>query len=290
MVLALVRMPPYLRLAVNLGKAQKAIAAHKYITAENTLKSIVKEFPALQEPKAYLLIAACYNMHYDVALKTDNELRNFLNVFEDTQDETENAVRYLSVALAEDSTIRDRIALASADSVAGLMKLLKEVDSTTDDNRLSSKYLIADKLYDMERYEECKRELSNIIKEKPEHYFALSLMAATNRHLKHFDEAIANCDAILEVNREETGAMLQKAKVELARKDSKKAAVYLAQAKAIDPIDITVMEVQTLIAHFEGKNEEANKLLVQMKVQEDDSDKVVYNRTANILNGKEIFN
>src|ERR1700748_1128090 len=53
MIIALVRVPPYLSVAINLGKAQNAINARKYKTAEKALDKVLAKVPDNTEAQLY---------------------------------------------------------------------------------------------------------------------------------------------------------------------------------------------------------------------------------------------
>ena len=291
MIISLVNVPKYLSLASDLGKAQSAINAHKYITAEKEATKVLASFPDMQEAKAYLLIAASYNMHIETAKQMYGDLQGKkVDIDAGVQKKAEQALNFIVSLVMYDSTIQRRIAAAAVDSTAGLKRLFEDIDSTASDYRLSSELLIADKFYDLGNYLECRDVLANIGKEQPDNYSMLALMAATNRRLKNYDKAIDNCDRILAFSSEDVNAMAQKAKIELLRNNATKAAEYVTRMKQLDPKNVSTLEAGTLLAFTNHNKEEMNKMLADLREHDADSENTVYNRTFRIVNGAETFN
>ena len=292
MLVAMIRVPEYIELAMNMGKAQKAIEEHRYITAEKNLEKVLAKFPELEEAKAYMLIAASYNLHLELAQRMYSTLTNKkLTIDADVKREAEQAISFIAAMAASDTVMPARIAIAANDSVSGLMALYKQVDSSNAQFKLSSEYLIADKLFDLRKYHESKEIVINIIKEDRTSYSALALLAAIDRHLKNYDDAIKTCDKALEMfNREDVNVIAQKAKIELARGNNNKSAEYIEEALKIDPQSLAALEVKTLLKYFTGNKDESGKLLAEIRRVEPDSEKLVYFRTLRVLNGTETFN
>src|SRR5262249_15650127 len=120
-------------------------------------------------------------------------------------------------------------------------------------------------------------------------YPALHLMAAVNRTQARYDDAIANCNTILEMNKEDVNAISQKAKIELKKKHDKEAAEYAEKEYTLSNKNVSALEVKIVVAWFAGKRESASQLLEQIKNEETDGEKVVCNRTLDVVNGKEIY-
>lgn len=287
MVIALTKVPPYFALATHLGRAQKAIAAHKYKTAQKGLEGILQKYPNLQEPKELMLIAACYNLDGATALQMYNDIKDReVKSDNDTKILAENALSYLGDCFSYDSTIAERVELAATDSVPGLMRLYKVIKDSAAEDKASSELQVASRLYDMNDFQDCKDICYSILGTKPRYYPAISMLAAAYRRLGYYDDAIDICKKGLVINNEDVIMLSQEGKIEMARKNYTQAARYIDQATALDKNNLIVVETQALLAHFTGKTAVANDMLAQLRDKEKDSTKPVYTRTLNVINGK----
>ncbi len=292
MVLSIIRIPPYISTAIELGKAQNAMKAHKYVTAQKHLKTVLQNAPAFANGKASMFIASAYNFDLEVARQMYAEMNGVnVDIDEDLQTEANTAMNYVSAMLAYDTTMDERLTTASKDSTSGLLRLYQQVDTAYagPDVKLMSAFQIANRLYDWGNYDACKKILTKILATSPQHYMAMQLMAATDRHLQLYDEGIAYCNKILETNSENIGAIFQKARIEMLRKNFPKAMAYGKELAAIDPKNIFTLEINALSANAAGDKGKANSVLAQIKTI-DDSEQIVYKRTQGVINGTEIYN
>ncbi len=292
MALSIIRIPPYIHTAIEFGKAQNAMKAHKYFTAQNHLKTVLQNAPAFNNGKASMFIAAAYNFDVDVARQMFTEINGVnVDIDEDLETEARTAMNFVSAMLANDTTIGDRLEAASKDNSAGLLRLFQEVDSSAIDidTKLMSEYRIADRFYDWQNFDSCKLILNRILLVSPTHYAALQLMAATDRHLKLFDEGLAYCDKILQLNRENVNAIFLKARIELVRKNFTKAAAYRKEIATIAPGNIGCLEIDAVLAQSAGDNAKAKTLLAQIKTI-DDSEQMIYKRMDSVINGNAPYN
>ena len=281
-------MPQYLYAAVDYGRAQKAIDAHKYLTAQKNLASVLKKFPDEKIAKADMLIAACYNRDFAVAGQMFDQLEH--ETFEnDILEKTNEAVAFLTALVPVDTGFLGRLNNAAKDSVAGLQKLFNETDTSGAKDQALQEYLIADRMFDFGAYEESKKITTTILSKSPDNFGALQLRASLNRNLKNYDEAIADCDKMLTINKEDVLAISQKAKIELKRKNDKAATAYADQAYRLDNKNLGALEAKALVDYYTGKKDEGTKILADIKSGEPDTAQVIYSRTLKVYNGTDSY-
>lgn len=288
MIFSMAQLPKYVGVAGAFGRAEKAIESRNYVTAQRNLEKVLQKLPSFKLAQAYMLIASCYNS--DIAKARELFPRLEHQTFEsDVLGEMNAAVAFLTAMIPQDSTFADRLIMAGKDSVPGLQKLFDELDSSQADDRHTLQYYVADQVYELGRYNECKQMLQRILKDEPDNYLALSLLAPVNRNLGNFDEAIADCDKALEINHEDVAAWAQKARIELKRKQDAKASEYASKAYAIDNKNLYAMESIAMVAYFTGKKDECDKMVARIKAEETDSVQVIYTRLQKIINGTESY-
>ncbi len=290
MLFSMTRVPVYYRLASDYGKAKKAIEARNFMTAEKYLKKVLETVPGYEEAKAYRLIAACYNLQTELAKSLYSDLQyKKLDIDGSVRIKTEQAIEFLGDLYEFDTTFPKKLSVALKDSAAGLMNLYAQIDTTHEEYLAVSELLIADKLYEMDRIVDCDTILTRLYRRRPDFYGGYGLLSAVNRRLGNFDEAIANCNMLLQVNNEDVGTIALKARIELARKNLKKAAEYISVAEAIDPRNHYLLEARTLLAYFKGDMPKSRQLLAELNKLEPDSEKLVYKRVLAIVDGITTF-
>jgi hypothetical protein len=62
-IISLVRTQRYVSAAIHLGRAENAIENKQFVTAENELTAVLKDFPDHLISNGNMLIASCYSMN-----------------------------------------------------------------------------------------------------------------------------------------------------------------------------------------------------------------------------------
>ncbi len=288
MLFSMAQLPRYMGAAADFARAESAIESHNYVTAQREIEKVLRKLPSFKLAKAYMLIACCYNKELEKAGGIYAELEH-QTLDDDVVGRINTAVAFLSDMVPQDTTFSDRLMAAKKDSVPGLRKLFHELDTAYANDKNVLQYLVADAVYDMKDYVACKAMLDTILSREPDYYLALSLLAPVHRNLGKYDEAIADCNKLLEINHEDVGTISQMSRIELKRKHDKEAASYAERAYAIDSKDISAMEAMAMVAWFAGKKQECEQMLARIKNEEADSELIVYNRVLRVVNGTESY-
>ncbi len=298
LIIGIVRVAPMLQLALDLSRAQKAIAAHKYITAQNELKNIVAQRPDFIEAKYLFFIAACYNQERDLAQGFFKEFDGVrLDLDDDIQSKAQDAAIFVNSIIMFDTSVDDSIDAAALVSSGRLLRLFEVVDTshfTADGGdtlgrreRLNSLFCIAHKMFDLKFYDETRDMAKRILRYDPGHYNTIGLLATLNTRLKRYDEAIANCNQQLAINCEDIYFLAMKARLEVKKRDGKNAALHADEAYRLAPKNPYALEAKAVLAWFNTKPPEAERFLGLLKAVEDDSEKVIYQRAARVINGSD---
>lgn len=118
----------------------------------------------------------------------------------------------------------------------------------------------------------------------------LLLKAAVQYDLKDYEAAIATCNNVLQSDPEAVDAMLLAAECQLALQDNAKAASYLNQAVATDPLDVRPLLLRGYLASLDNTlGLPGNVDFVRVtKLGADDDKAVVYKAIAQMLSGKSL--
>lgn len=284
MLIGMFRMPLYFSSAIHLSRAEKAMDEKLYQTAQNELKQVVEAFPDNTEANAKLFIASGRNLDMLLFSKTyDNIIgKNFED--QTLLKEVEGVMAFVQSIYPKDTMLNIKVDMVK-DSSAFLLTLFDTYKNNED--YLVAGVAVSNCLYDLKDYEATEKVLEEVLKVQNNFYPALSLLAATKRNLKKFDEAIAVCDKMMEENKEDINALSQKTRIEIKRKNDKQASFYATQAVKINPESIVAMEAQAMVNYFTGKKAESINLLtaIQQKEKATGDDSTISSRLRLVING-----
>jgi len=283
MVISLVRTQLYISAAIHLGKAENAIEQKQFITAQKELALVINKFPKDLSANAYMMIASAYNLDFAAYDAAYNQIADVKTEDESLLNRVNSASEFIVEGLPKDTLLYQKVVLAGKDK----QRLLALIDSTEE---LGLKIHIANFLYDMKDYSHVEDIVNKVLATDAEFYPAIRLMSAVKRNTGHFDEAIAFCDRLLDINAQDIYAFSQKARIELKRKHDKDAAVFAAKAIELDPDNDSALEAKAMVDYFAGKRKESFSSLARIKVHETESgDSTISKRLMPIINGSEIY-
>lgn len=288
MVISTLRLPKSFSAALNLSRAETAMEDHRYYTAQRELTQVLKVFPDNPTINAKLLIASAYNWDLNTTRTVYDKIVN-KTFDEDVLQQIELALLNFDNIFPNDSTLVPRIdqVQTNADS---LKLLFAQLDSARGPDFVFGGKYIADKLYDIKQYQDSEIMLQEVLKESPDYYPALGLLAAVKRNTGDYEGALAICDQLLRSNKEDIDILAQKARIELKRRRLQAAEVYIKQAQAIAPDEIITMEAQAMWYYFSNKKTEALKILESIKEKEGAiGDHTISARLESILTGAVIY-
>jgi tetratricopeptide (TPR) repeat protein len=290
-IISLVRTSTYISAAIHLGKAEKAIEKKLYVTAQREISYVLAEFPNDLITNSNMIIASCYNLDGANAQAAFDKVAKRSMEDQDLLSRANLAMEYIGKSFTPDSVTMKKI-IAAASSSSQLMKIYKSIDSlqtpAAGDDML--KVSVANCLYDLKDYTNANKIVADILKKDPNFYSALSLMSALNRNEGKYNEALACCDRMLLINREDIYAISQKARIELKRKHDKQAALHADEAMRINADNDSALEAKAMVEYFSGKKSESMATLNLIKKHESFSgDSTISKRLSGILDGSVIY-
>jgi len=283
MVVSLVRTQLYISAAVHLGKAENAIDQKHFVTAQQELALVINKFPDDLTANGYMMIASAYNLDFASYATAYGRIANKKTEDESFLNRVDAASAYIDQNFPKDTLMYKRIVAAANNKE----RLLALTDSTKE---IALKTHIANYLYEMKDYERVESIINNVLAVDSGFYQALSLMSAVKRNTGKYDEAIAFCDRLLNINAQDVYAFSQKARIELKRKHDKEAAVFAAKAIELDPDNDSAIEAKAMVDYFAGKKKESFASLAKIRSHEiSKGDSTISKRLIPIINGSEIY-
>lgn len=289
MIMGLLRMPPYLKTAMYLSKAEKAMDNKQYLTAQRELMNALSQFPENVEVNGKLIIASAKNLEFNRMWFAYNNILNKTIEDKELVFEIEGALQHVQTYFPLDTLINTRLNQLK-DTAFILVNFYDTLKIEHNQDLLMAGASIANRLYDINEFGKAIAILKDILSKDPNYYPALSLLSACYRNTGNYDDGIKACDQMLNINKEDLGAISQKARIELKRKNDAKAAEYAKEAMTIDPENISALEAKAMVEFFSNKKSDCLKTfaIIQKKESETGSNKIT-NRLQDIINGKVIY-
>lgn len=289
MIIGLFRMPTYLKTAIHLSRAEKAMETKKYVTAQNELAQVLTQFPDNIEANAKMAIAASYNWDFKAFFLSAAKLENKTTENEELINDVNRAFSKIETIIPKDTTLSAKMALIKDDP----QKLVTYFNAAVSNKQGEVPFqgiVIANYLYDLKDYKTCDQILDKVLDFSPEFYSALLLKSAVKRNTGDFDEALTICNRLLELNHEDVQCISQKSKIELKRNHDEDAAKYAHEALALDGTNISAMEAQALVDFYANRKNASIKMLELIKKQEAlNGETSVSTRLAAVINGSESY-
>lgn len=294
MIVGFTRMGTYMSHSIGLAKAENAIEAHKYRTAQAALKKVLVRFPDNQEAQANMLIAACYNQDVATVQEIYKKLEN--QQFEDQEllDRMGLALNFCGegVGIVDSITSNQVIAAHNSGSLKDI-KLLETMADTIQDPvyKRNTQFYIASFYYDLNDYVKSNQFLDSIFESAPDNYPGLSLKAAIARKNKQYDSAVSILKGMLERNREDVSVMGQLSRTELAASRNKEAAKWAKAAMDLDADNYYALEAQSMVDYFAGRKDKCLQRYDEIKAKEakDGGDSTISTRLYKIISGQEKY-
>jgi tetratricopeptide (TPR) repeat protein len=289
MVVGMVRMPTYVSAAIHLSRAEKAMDANLYLTAQRELQQVLTITPDNLPANARMFVAGFHNRDMPATMGAYNKLVNKHIEDSDLLQEVNDAITRIESRIPQDSTLNRQIEEVK-DSPEKLKRLFAELDSTNSPDVLVAGTLIANKLYDFQDYAAIERILEKVLERQDDYYDALGLMTAVKRNLGKYDEALQICDILLIDNQEDVSIISQKARIELKHKQDDQAALYARTAMLVNKDDILAQEAQAMVDFYANRKQESLRLLDSIRRQEiPTGDSTVSVRLSSIINGTTLY-
>lgn len=281
MLISLYNMPGFVKTAIYMHRAQKALEGHYYKTALNESDKVLARYPRNIQANAIRMVASSYNLDVLRLTQASAALEGISIEDKGLYQDMTDAMARVNQYFPNDTIVYQRVSNFKADSAA-VLKSFMNVISMKNELELCSKYILADKFYDIKAYHISDSLLQVILGVNREHIPALHLLAALKRNEEKYDEALGICDRLLAINHQDASALSQKARIEIKRHDDAMAGKYLAEAAEVDSTDLSVLETKAILQHLSGKSAESRQTLDKIKAA-DTEDGEIYKRTYKVL-------
>jgi tetratricopeptide (TPR) repeat protein len=286
-ILSLVRTQMYIAAAIHLGKGENAIEQSRFVTAQKEIAQVLQKFPNDLTANADMIIAGSYNLDFKAVGVAFNKISDKTIDDEDLVKRTTDALSFFGENTPKDTAMARKITAAQNDREE-LLQLEKQVDTVANDPAI--KGYIANCLFGLKDYTSVEHIMDSVLKEQPDFMGGLRLMSATKRETGQYDDALAYCDKMLDINKEDLYAISQKAKIELKRKNDSQAALYAREVMNIDSTSDSALEAVAMVDYFAGRNKLCNLELEKIRVMAAATvDSVIFKRLTLIVNGSVIY-
>jgi len=282
-------MPAYLTANVGIERADRAMAEHRYLSAQKALQDLRADFPDNIEVNGRLFVTGVQNRDARLVAEMYGKVIDRMVDDNALYASIMNAMREIDMMVSADSTLVAMIATRQND-LAGLYELFLQRDSTDGLNHVLDGTLIANRIYDMDEYLACELVLRRVLERDSTYYPACLLMSAVKRNLGKCDEGLAICDRLLERNKEDVGVIAQKARISLKCFDDLSGVIYAREAMELDSSNVSALEAQAMVAFFDHRSKVSRRLLNRIRERERGTgDSTVSTRLAAILDGTVSF-
>lgn len=278
-------MPAYLAANVGIERADRAMADHRYLSAQRTLWGLRTDFPDNIEVNGRLFVTGVRNWDQLLIAEMYGKIIGRFVDDDALYTRVTNAMGEIDATISVDSVLVDMIEARKHD-VVGLYGLFLQRDSIDGVNHVLEGTMIATKVYDRGDYDVCERILQRVLERDSTYYGACTLMAAVKRNLSKCTEGLALCDRMLERNREDVGVIAQKARISLRCFDDLSAVIYAREAMETDSGSVLAWEAQAMADFFNDRKERSRTLLNHIRERERATgDSTISTRLAAIIDG-----
>ncbi len=289
-LISLFRTQEYISAAIHLGRAEKAMEARHFATAQKEINKVLLKFPKDVVANADMIIAGSYNFDFESARQAYFNIEHKSIEDEALLAQINTSMDYIGQNFPKDTVTLQKINLASTDKTQ-LFKLYQHIDSTSANNEdLILKVHVANCLFELKEYESASDMMRNVLTSDSNFYSALSLMSAIKRNTGKYEEALNFCAKMLNLNKEDIYAISQQARIELKRRNDKDAAKYASEAMKINADNDSALEAKAMVDYFAGRKKESLAGLAAIKRHESSTgDQTISKRLTQIINGSEIY-
>lgn len=279
------RIPTIVSCGIDLARADKAMEARKYRTAQKLLVTVQHSYPENIETNGKMLVACVKNMDMQTAIENYVKIESKTFKNDHLLSQINSAMSHLESILPPDSLVVLRIE-AAKDSVSQLLAVFFSLNKTEGIEYASAGFTIASYLYALEDYDDAEVVVKSVLEVHSDHDFARLLLCAIKRQQGDLTSATEIGFRMLNENLENVSVLAQFAKIEMKRGDDVKAAKYVDQAMKLGEGSIEALEVRGMLDYLSG-DERSSRAMVQKirSMESSSSDGHVSARLENMING-----
>lgn len=286
-IFSLAKFPSTIRIGVEYERGLRAEKASKYSTAIKHYENVVKEYP--ESDKAMVRLYVSYykseeiNKAYEIFDKIAGPSPSNKKMKKELVDEVNETTRKLDTYYNPSKELYDKLQGMQNPKTQDIINVVKPF-ADKGPNEVFAAYYLADLYFDINNYNEASVVLSKVIAKNPDFYSGYLLQAAAFRELGKYDEAVGNCNKVLQHNVEDAGAYISLSKIELKRRNNEKGLEYAKKAYELEPEDFGIIANLALAYHYNNSPNERDKYY-KMYQDSERRDKYTDDLLKSIFNG-----
>jgi tetratricopeptide (TPR) repeat protein len=262
-LVAMIRLPDNISLGVHQVRGEKAFKNRQYVTAQKEYKSVVDKLPNYMDAKINLTLASFYAQDFGSFVALIGQLEGKMIEDRDLFGKLSYVMSQMEGYVPSDSFLSMRKTYADSAGNIPLAQMQKFVSGNPDDEYAAIS--LATDLFNNKTYGSADSILLNVLQKDPNHFGALSLMAALKRERGQFDESISYCDRLLSLNKESVYAMSSKSRTLLKRHRDDDAFRLAMEADKIIRDDSYNLATLALIYHFSNRIKERDEAMAKVR-------------------------
>jgi tetratricopeptide (TPR) repeat protein len=285
MVFGLTRLPANLSAAIHQKRGERAMAEHRYATAQRELQLAVKAQPTYIEGSLRLLIAAYYNEDYETAALTSQTLEGKKIDDDELFTAASDIVDKLNRHYPSDSL--QAFIAGREESVDAIPESAWVIYLKNHPEEDFASFGRAAGAIDRKEYAFADSIMRNALALDPEYTRTLQMMVTIKRELNQFDSAMWYADRLLAVNRELPSSFGTRARLLLKQKKDNEAYSAVQEGLRIDPKDSYCLSTLALVHHFRGAVHDRDALME--RGTKDTTLRAQFSYVSDVISGKENF-
>lgn len=253
------QFPHNIQPAVALERGIRAEKAKKYLTAVNEYKKVLEKYPNSELAIGRLFIAYYKSDKIYEAAEAISKIAGRESKKEDLVNEINQvADRMASLYYPSEelSQILSKHQNAQPEEIISVLK--PYVNKNPND--LMGAYYLADKLFDVKKFDESEQLVMGILKSYPDFNAGYLFLAAVCREKGQYERGLDYCQKVLEQNIESAQAYVSMSRIELKRHQDEQGLQLAEKAYSLDSDNAHVIANLALAYHYNGMLEERDRI------------------------------
>ena len=264
-IISVIKLPKNLSVGIHLARAEKAIKAQKYKTAQHEAATVLKILPDNKKALSDLMIASFYNGDLSTFIACSNALEgvDFEKDEMDTYYTLELLMKKADLMMPSDSLyhisrVYDSLNLVMPDST-----WKNYLSHFPDDAQANTIY--ASRLMDADNYTEAAHYVQLALNKQFDYLPALMYASSIYRQMDSCELSLKYCNQMLEMNKEHVYALSSKARTLLKQKKDKEALELALTSYDLDNEDVYSAATLAMANHFNNKIADRDKIINKYK-------------------------
>jgi tetratricopeptide (TPR) repeat protein len=285
MAVGLTRLPGNLSAAIHQKRGERAMAEHRYSTAQKELQLALKAQPDYLEANLRLMVAAYYNEDFDLAARTGQKLEGHKIDNQELYEAASDVAAKINRHYPSDSLQAFVLAQPEPPYEIPEASWARYLENHPSEDFIA--LLRAAAAVDRKQYYLAQDLMRNTLALDPEYTRGLQQMVTIKRELNQFDSAHYYADRLLALNREMPASFGTKARILLKQHKDGEAGKVLQEGLRIDPKDGYCLATLALLYHYQGDEGHRDALL--QKAAKDTTISGQFEYVNKVISGQESF-